>query len=141
MSWSHAPLHAPSSSGVYIVTCGTYLKRPLYHRPADLDLFQQQLFAVAKEHQLIVHAWCLLRNHYHLIIDAGTRPLEAFFRHLHSIAAIELNRRHGTSGRKVWFQYRDTAITNERSYFTRFKYVQENAVHHEIVGNAMNYRW
>jgi len=88
MSWSHAPLHTPSSTGIFIATCGTYLKRPLYHRPADLDLFQSQLFAVAKEHQFLLHAWCLLRNHYHLIIDAGKETLEAFFRHLHSIAAV-----------------------------------------------------
>src|SRR5689334_14043932 len=113
MHWSHAPIHFNTTDAIYIVTCGTYLKQHLYRTPADLDLFQSQLFAVAREHRLVLHAWCVLINHYHLVIDARKDSLEAFFRHLHSIAAIELNKRHGASGRKVWFQYRESEITNE----------------------------
>jgi REP-associated tyrosine transposase len=139
--WSHAPFHFTSVDGIYIVTCGTYLKQPLYRAPEDLDLFQSQFFAVAKKHRMMLHAWCFLINHYHLVLGAASNSLEAFFRHLHSVAAIELNRRHGAAGRKVWFQYYDTLITNEKSYFARLKYVQENAVHHRVVMNAENYRW
>jgi len=140
MSWSHAPVHVTLTEATYIVTCGTYLKQPLYRNPADLDLFQSQLFEVAKKHQLILHAWCVLINHYHLIVHANG-SLEPFFRHLHSVASIELNKRHATAGRKVWFQYRETAISDERSYFARLKYVQENAVHHGVIANAENYKW
>jgi len=61
--------------------------------------------------------------------------------HLHSTAAISLNKRHNTPGRKVWFQYFESEINNEKSYFARLKYVQENAVHHGVILNAMNYRW
>jgi len=140
MSWSHAPAHFTSPDATYIVTCGTYLKRPFYSLPTDLDLFRSQLFTVARQHHMLLHAWCILRNHYHLILEARD-ALEQFFRHLHSIASIELNKRHGKPGRKVWFQYRETTITDERSYFARLKYVQENAVHHGIVMAATNYRW
>jgi putative transposase len=141
MSWSHGPIHFNDADGIYIVTCGTYLKQHLYRVPADLDLFQSQLFAVANQHRIILHAWCVLINHYHLVLDARKDSLAQFFRHLHSIAAIELNRRHGTPGRKVWFQYYESGIVDEKSYFMRLKYVQENAVHHRVIANAMNYRW
>ena|ERR1041385_803048 len=141
MSWSHAPFHFNATDGIYIVTCSTYLKRDFYRASADRDFFQSQLFAVAKMHHLILHAWCVLINHYHLILDAQKNTLEQFFRHLHSTASIELNKRQDRPGRKVWFQYRDTQITDEKSYFARLKYVQENAVHHRVVGNALNYRW
>jgi len=141
MSWSHAPLHFNAIDAVYIVTCGTYLKRPFYRDTTDLDLFESQLFEVARKHHIVLHAWCLLINHYHLVLAADAGTLEPFFRHLHSIASIALNRRQNAPGRKVWFQYRDTVISDEGSYFARLKYVQENAVHHNVIANAENYKW
>jgi len=139
--WSHAPFHFTAADGIYMITSGTCQKRHFYEAPADLDLLQSQLFAIAKEHSIVLHAWCLLVNHYHLVVDAMSGTIQPFIRHLHSVAAIELNRRQGAPGRKVWFQYFDTMITSQRSYFARLKYVHENAVHHGVAMNAMNYRW
>jgi putative transposase len=41
----------------------------------------------------------------------------------------------------VWHQFRDTQLTYERSWLARLKYTHENAVHHRLVADAMNYRW
>ncbi len=46
-----------------------------------------------------------------------------------------------TPGRQVWYLYRDTLLTNPVSYFTRFRYVQENAVRHGLVQRADAYPW
>ncbi len=141
MSWAHAPLHFTTTDGVYIVTAGTYLKRHFYRDAEDLSQLEALLFAIAKEHRMFLHAWCLLVNHYHMVISAGADTLPSFLRHLHSKAAIELNRAQRRPGRKVWYQYYDTLITSETSYFARLKYVHENAVHHGVVAKATNYRW
>jgi putative transposase len=39
----------------------------------------------------------------------------------------------GSAGRKVWFQYWESQITFQRSYFSRLRYVHEDAVHHGLV--------
>jgi putative transposase len=41
----------------------------------------------------------------------------------------------------VWFQFWDTALTYEKSYLVRLNYVHSNAVHHQLVANAADYRW
>ena len=44
-------------------------------------------------------------------------------------------------GRQVWFNFRDTELTFEESYFARLNYVHHNAVKHGLVSVANQYRW
>jgi putative transposase len=57
------------------------------------------------------------------------------------MTAREANRMDDAEGRKVWYQYWDTHITSERSYFARLRYVHENAGRHGIVEVATAYPW
>ncbi|HMC23326.1 MAG TPA: hypothetical protein VKL19_15840 [Thermoanaerobaculia bacterium] len=136
--WPHSPLHRIRERGIYFITAGTYLKQHFYRTHNALDQLQQLLFVLSEKHGLLLHAWALLSNHYHLVIEGSLQP---FFRQLHSIASHDRNHADGVEGRRVWFQYRDTQLTYERSYLARLKYVHENAVHHGIVLRATNYRW
>ena len=124
------------------MTAGTYLKQHFYRSPSALDSLQQLLFNLTAQYMLQLHAWSLFSNHYHLIVENNrSGSLQPFFRHLHSQAARDRNQLDEIDGRRVWFQYRDTQLTFERSYLARLKYVNENAVHHRMVLRATNYRW
>ena len=52
-----------------------------------------------------------------------------------------VNADDGMTGRKVWFQYWDTCVTSERSYFARLHYVHRNPVKHDLVAAAEDYPW
>ena len=67
--------------------------------------------------------------------------LRTFLSHLHSNTARELNRTDGTEGRAVWYNFWDSKLTYERSYFARLNYVHQNAVKHGLVATANQYRW
>ncbi len=47
----------------------------------------------------------------------------------------------GAAGREVWFNYWETALTYEKSYYARLNYVHQNAVRHGLVAVANQYRW
>jgi REP-associated tyrosine transposase len=81
--------------------------------------------------------------HYHFIarVSANVSSLKPAIQKLQSVAARGINRRDNTHGRRVWFQYWDTCLIYERSYLVRLNYVNNNAVHHGLVPNAMNYRF
>ena len=140
MDWPHAPLHRIAERGIFFITAGTYLKQHHYRSARALDELQDMPFSSAQLDHVSLHAWALLSNHYHLIVEPDG-PLLPFLRRLHSVAARDRNRVDCTQGRRVWFQYRDTQLTYERSHLSRLKYVNENAVHHGIVSRATNYRW
>jgi putative transposase len=107
-----------------------------------LDLLCAALMRLCVEHGWSLQAWAVFPNHYHFVA-ASTSPgaLVKMIRQLHSVTARAVNDDDQQSGRRVWFQYWDTLLTNERSYLARLRYVHENAVHHGVVRRAANYPW
>jgi putative transposase len=125
-----------------MLTAGTYGKAPFFNGRQRLDLFQAHLFLLCSEYSVSLQAWAVFPNHYHFVarLERGAH-LRDLVRHLHSATAREVNRLDEAAGRKVWFQYWDSRITFEKSYFARLRYVHQNAVHHGIVRRAANYAW
>jgi putative transposase len=140
--WSHSPAHFLDSSGAYIVTAATYRKAPIFQSRPRLDFLLRRFHSLAGEYEMGLQAWALFPNHYHFVAflkDASCLP--AFVRHFHSVTAAEVNCLDRTPGRKVWFQYWESRLTFEKSYFARLHYVHENPVHHGIARVASNYPW
>ncbi len=141
--WPHAPAHWLIGPGLYIVTTGTHGTKPHLNTPERRDYFLQALFGAAAEFAWELHAWAVLNNHYHWVARAteNSGPLKRMLGKLHMTTAKELNLLDGTPGRKVWFQYWDTLMTDERAYLARLNYVHHNPVKHGVVAQAANYRW
>ncbi len=141
--WHHAPLHRFEPGGAYMITAGTLNKRPLFIGDTRLSLLEDTLLGVFREHGWQPQAWAVFPNHYHCVAlapagDAGL-PLRDAVRCVHSLSARELNRLDGAPGRRVWFQYWDTRLTYEKSYYARINYTQNNAVKHGLVARAEQY--
>jgi putative transposase len=141
--WPHAPAHWLFEPGIYMVTAGTYGKRPHWNTPERLDYFLDALFSRAAEFGWQLQAWSVLSNHYHFIATSPSDPgtLRRFLGKLHMTTAKQLNEWDATAGRKVWFQYWDSRITFERSYLARLHYVHHNPAHHGVVEQAESYPW
>ena len=140
---NHSPSQLFVPSCCYIVTAGTYRKAHLFDTPSKRDIVLQHLMTEAHRFGWELQAWAVLANHYHFVATAPTNPesLSKFLRSLHSKTAIETNRIDGSPGRKVWWQFWDTCITDERSYFARLHYVHQNPARHGLVEKAEDYQW
>jgi putative transposase len=140
--WPHAPSHVFGPSGTYIVTSSTYRKQHHFTSASKLNLLQEFFFTLAEKHAISLQAWAIFSNHYHFVAQVAVpEALSLFTRQLHSITARELNQLDHTPDRRVWFQYWETALTYERSYFARLHYVHRNPVHHGITRAATRYPW
>jgi putative transposase len=140
--WPHGPSHRVSEDGTYIVTAGTYGKLPIFASRPHLNLLCEMLMKVCLDSGWILQAWAVFPNHYHFVAEsASPANLSTTIRRLHSLTARAVNERDQKAGRKVWFQYWDTLLTDQISYLARLRYVHENAVHHGVVARAANYPW
>jgi len=141
--WPHAPLHRLGQTGAYMVTAGTYGKAHHLHSPHRLDIMLDSLLTIASEFGWRLQAWAVMSNHYHFMAISPDDPesLRVFLSKLHSNVSRELNKMDNTPERRVWYQFYETHITYERSYFSRLRYVNQNPVHHGLIDNACNYRW
>ena len=141
--WPHAPSHRLAEHGAYMVTCGTYQKQHHLRSACRLSAFRDLLLNCAEEFGWELQAWAILSNHYHWVASSPSDPsnLRRFMSKLHTLSAREINREDCTPGRRVWFQYYDSHITFQSSYYARLKYVHYNAVHHGVARVAENYPW
>jgi putative transposase len=141
--WPHAPVHRLGETGAYMVTGATYQKAHHMRTVQHLDLVRDTLLEVADEFGWPLQAWAIMSNHYHFVATSPSEPesLREFVRKLHAVTGRGMNKLDATPGRRVWYQFYDSHITHERSYFARLKYVHENPVHHGLAAVASNYRW
>lgn len=140
--WPHAPIHRLQQAGAYMVTSGTYQKAPIFNSPERLTLLANSLFDLAENYQWQLQAWAVFANHYHFMAESEKpQNLKNLIRHLHSSTAIVVNQQDNTPGRRVWFQYWESHLTFQHSYFARLNYVHHNAVRHGVVSKASLYPW
>jgi len=140
-SWHHSPPHHFEPGRVYMVTAGTYRKAHYFKAPERREYLQETVLDTLQENGWNAQAWAVLSNHYHFVAEASqeAKPLGPMLRDLHSQISRVANRQDDAPGRQVWFQYRETALTYEKSWLARLNYVQCNAVHHGLVLEATQY--
>jgi len=139
--WHHSPAHVYEPNTMYIVTASTLKHEHLFRGKDKLRLLQSTLFSVMKDYDWELQAWAVFSNHYHFI---GKSPVQGktvrtLIQRLHSETSRKLNEIDDTKGRKVWFQYWDTCLTYEKSYYARLNYVHNNPVKHGLVKVASQY--
>jgi putative transposase len=141
--WHHSPAHAFGPNTAYIVTAGTLHKQHYFQGAERLRLLQEKLFAAAAAYGWELQASALFSNHYHFVAHApaNATTLRRMLQRFHSATARAVNHLDGTPGRQVWFQFWDTCLTHEASYYARLNYVHNNAVHHGLVPVAEQYEF
>ncbi len=141
--WHHRPAHLFVPNTAYIVTAGTLHKQHYFQGVERLRLLQEELFAAATAYAWALQAWALFSNHYHLIASApaDATTLKPMLQRFHSATSRAVNRLDNALGRQVWFQFWDTCLTYEASYYARLNYVHHNAVHHGLASVAEQYEF
>jgi len=126
-----------------MVTCGTYLKQHYFRGAKRLSFLCDALLRLAGEYEWNLQAWAVFSNHYHFVALSPTNAesLRDFIKKLHSDMALAVNEWDGAPGRQVWFQFWETRLSYQRSYFARLSYVHRNAVHHKLVLEPSLYPW
>ena len=124
-----------------MVTASTLQKRAFFNNDKKICILQDTLFDVMDAYGWRLQAWAVFSNHYHFIAKASDeeRALKKIIQRMHSQSSRKLNEMDGSKRRRIWFQYWDTALTFEKSYYARLNYVHNNAVKHGIVQVAQNY--
>lgn len=126
---------------MYMITAATFNKEPFFSGTERLHIFYNALLEVCARYVWQLQAWAIFPNHYHIIAQSpgNAYTLRKLIQRLHSQTARTINRLDSTPQRRVWFQYWDTCLRTEKSYYGRLRYVNHNAVKHGLVDNAFAY--
>jgi putative transposase len=137
----NSPPHWFVSNAIYIVTGSTLHKKTLLDSNAKRAHFCETLTERASILGWALKAWVVMPEHYHFIAQSpeNALSLKALIQGVHSINAKFVNRVDETPGRRVWYNYWDTCIKTEKSYYARFNYVIINPVKHGLVQKPEDY--
>lgn len=87
------------------------------------------------------YAYCLMYNHYHVVLDTPRGNLSAVMRHINGVYTQASNRRHQRTGHVFEGRFRSIVIDRE-SYLRRVtRYVVLNPVRGRLVSDAAAWRW
>jgi putative transposase len=87
------------------------------------------------------HAWCLMPNHYHLVVGTPQGPIAPAMHRLNMLTARRYNRRHGRTGHLYEARYHAAAITSETHLIASVRYVALNPVRAGLCAAASGWPW
>lgn len=95
---------------------------------------EDELLKICADTETKLSAWCVLPNHYHLLIR--TKKFDEFKSRInlfHGRSARKWNLEDEATGRKVWCNYFDRRIKSNRHFWASLNYINNNPVYHGYV--------
>ena len=111
----------------------------IFNSDDDKDMFLQILNKSATLHKVIVHDYCLMDNHYHLLIETIKDNLSIFMRVLNANYAKYFNKKYKRSGHLFQDRYKSKYITCEDYLYTLIKYIENNPLEANLSQRVANY--
>ena len=109
------PLRLEFTGAVYHLTGRGNARQKIFFNDADREMFVETLARVIERYGWIWHAYCLMANHYHLLVETPKANLSLGMRQLNGIYTQSFNRRHKRVGHL--FQGRFKAILVEKDAY------------------------
>jgi len=123
------PIRVEYEGAVYHVTARGNDRRAIYRDDGDRERFLETVGQCVEQFGVVVHAYCLMPKHYHLLIETPRGNLSRSLGWLQTTYSIRFNQRHSRSGHL--FQGRYKAIVIEADEYAKelIRYIHLNPVH------------
>ena len=135
------PLRIEYPGAVYHVTSRGNEKKPVFKDEADRQNFLNTLQHVNKRYNWICHAYCLMTNHYHILIETPEGNLSIGMRQINSVYTQLFNKRHGRTGHLFQGRYKAILIQKDSHLLEVCRYVVLNPVRAKMVEKPDDYAW
>jgi len=135
------PLRIEFPGALYHVTSRGNARQDVYLCDKDKKLFLYIIAEVIKRYNWICHAYCLMDNHYHLIIETPDGNLSKGMRQLNGIYTQTFNNKYKRVGHLFQGRYK-AILVDKASYLLELsRYVVLNPVRAKMVGHPKQYKW
>ena len=135
------PLRITYPGAVFHVTARGNERKDIYYSDADRRLFLRILSWVVRKNNWTCHTYCLMKNHYHLLIQTPDANLSAGMRQLNGVYAQKINERYQRVGHLFQGRFKAFLIEDDEYLLTVARYIVLNPVRAGLVPHPSKYQW
>lgn len=135
------PLRLEHAGAIWHVTSRGNARQPIVIDDVDRARFVEALGRVVPVVGWRLHAWVLMTNHHHLLMETPEPTLARGMRQLNGVYSQAFNRRHGRVGHVFQGRYKGILVERESHLLELVRYVVLNPVRAGMVRTPAEYRW
>lgn len=122
------PLRIERPGGRYHVTARGNERKPIYRDEADRFCFLEVLSGLGERFGCRIHAYVLMDNHYHLLLETPEANLSRAMQWVNVSYSVWFNRRHGRVGHLFQGRFKALVVEEDAGWQEVARYVHLNPV-------------
>lgn len=135
------PLRLEFAGAFYHLTSRGNRQEHIYENDADREKFLAVLADVIKRYNWACHAYCLMGNHYHLLIETPDANLSGGMRQLNGVYTQRFNKAYNRTGHVFQGRYKSILVDKDNYLLELARYIVLNPVRAGMVRSAKDWRW
>lgn len=135
------PLRIEFAGAVYHVTSRGDGREDVFFRDGDRQVWLSVLGQVCERFGWVIHAYCQMTNHYHLLIETRDANLSGGMRQLNGVYTQRINRVHNRVGHVFQGRYKAILVEKEAYLLELSRYIVLNPVRARMVRTARDWPW
>lgn len=116
-------------------------KQDIFLKRRDRSTFLQILDRVASEHGWECHAYCLMNNHYHLVVHTPAPTLATGMKYLNGVYSQGFNVRHNRVGHLFQGRYASRLVESDSHVLALMRYVVQNPLRAGLREGLDGWEW
>jgi len=126
-------------AGYYHIINRGVEQRTIFKESADYEYFEELMCFYMKSYGITLHNYCLMSNHYHLLIEITQENLSKFMRQLNMNYAIYFNKKYKRVGHLWQGRFKSWYVTDEAYLYTLMLYIEQNPLKVHMVKELKEY--
>ena len=135
------PLRIEFPGAIYHVTSRGDRREAIYQDEVDRQVQLEVLAQAMDRFDAQVLSYCLMGNHYHLVLHTRQGNLSRLMRHFNGVYTQAYNRRHGLVGHLFQGRFKAILVDRDAYLMALCRYVERNPVAAGLVGDAGEWPW
>jgi REP element-mobilizing transposase RayT len=135
------PLRIEFPGAVYHVTSIGNARQDIFIDDEDRGSFLDLLSIVVERFNWLCHAYCLMGNHYHLLIETLDGNLSKGMRELNGLCTQGFNQRYRRVGHLFQARYKAILVEKDNHLLSLCRYVVLNPVRVGLIERPEQWRW
>lgn len=116
-------------------------RRNIYLEPEDYDYFLDLLLKFSKDYEIIIHVFCLMTNHYHLLLETKQTNISKAIQFINDKYSKYFNKKYTRSGHLWQGRYKSYPLFDDAHFWVVVKYIERNPIKANMVKQVDLYKY